>query len=162
MTFVSRPIQFLQCTMMRDSISSQTPTVVDPTESVPSHVKASQTEKAITNQDTSQREYQSSLDLSPEIQALLAENHAVVWKQDEKGNYLIKSAKGDPKNPRSWPNWRRYGVVGLASLLNNLVSDSQGTLVVRLRLTVSRSVYVSRGIVRELLRWKSSLGSARK
>ncbi|TYJ55740.1 hypothetical protein B9479_003516 [Cryptococcus floricola] len=59
--------------------------------------------------------------LSKENKQLLADNHAYVWHKDEHGNFLVKASKGDPSDPRSWPNWKRYAIVGLASLLNNLV-----------------------------------------
>ncbi len=117
--------------MTRDSISSQTPTVVNPNpqdvvthnhghiNTVPStnKLQAGQVEKAetVAKYDHSQLEYQQGLGLTKEVEDYLASQHAYVWKQDDKGNYLIKSARGDPKNPRSWPNWRRYAVVGLAS-----------------------------------------------
>ncbi|KAL0252953.1 hypothetical protein I308_102347 [Cryptococcus tetragattii IND107] len=61
------------------------------------------------------------LGLTKEQNQLLSDNYAYVWKKDDSGNLLIKSAKGDPTNPRSWPSWKRYAIVGLASLLNNLV-----------------------------------------
>lgn len=60
--------------------------------------------------------------LTKEQNHLLIDNYAYIWKKDDSGNLLIRSSKGDPTNPRSWPNWKRYGIVGLASLLNNLVS----------------------------------------
>lgn len=66
------------------------------------------------------------LGLTKEQNQLLSDNYAYVWKKDDSGNLLIKSAKGDPTNPRSWPNWKRYAIVGLASLLNNLVSCHGG------------------------------------
>ncbi|WVQ85702.1 hypothetical protein IAT38_007868 [Cryptococcus sp. DSM 104549] len=59
--------------------------------------------------------------LTKEHHELLAAQHAYVWKKDDEGNYLIKSAAGDPASPRSWANWKRYGIVILASTLNNLV-----------------------------------------
>lgn len=65
---------------------------------------------------------QKELGLSQEVERTLADNHAYVYRKDERGNLLIRSLKGDPTSPRSWPNWKRYGVVILASTLNNLVS----------------------------------------
>jgi len=47
--------------------------------------------------------------------------HAIVsYTQD--GMILIQNVKGDPDSPRSWPNWKRYGIVILASFLNNLLT----------------------------------------
>ncbi len=54
-------------------------------------------------------------------ESALLEHHAYLWKKDSQGNLFLKSSPGDPTDPRYWPNWKRYGVVGLASLLNNLV-----------------------------------------
>lgn len=68
---------------------------------------------------------QKELGLSQEVERTLADNHAYVFRKDERGNLLIRSLKGDPSSPRSWPNWKRYGVVILASTLNNLVSHMQ-------------------------------------
>jgi hypothetical protein len=72
---------------------------------------------------TSQVEHQSALGLREDVEEALVTAHAYVFKRDEQGNLLIRSTADDPDNPRSWPNWRRYAVVGLPCLLNNLVSS---------------------------------------
>jgi hypothetical protein len=33
------------------------------------------------------------------------------------GKIFLRSAKGDPDSPRSWPNWKRYGIAIFASWL---------------------------------------------
>lgn len=50
----------------------------------------------------------------------IADAHSVV-SHTEGETIFIRNAKGDPDSPRSWPNWKRYGIVILASWLNNLV-----------------------------------------
>ncbi|ORY22829.1 putative polyamine transporter [Naematelia encephala] len=71
--------------------------------------------------ETSAQEHVDEFNLSKEVRDVLAANHAIVYERDAEGNYLIKGTRGDPASPRSWPNWKRYAVVGLASWLNNLV-----------------------------------------
>ncbi|OCF73534.1 polyamine transporter [Kwoniella mangroviensis CBS 8886] len=61
------------------------------------------------------------LGINQETRQILQDNHAYIWKKDAKGNLLIKSLSSDPSSPRNWMNWKRYALVGLASLLNNLV-----------------------------------------
>ncbi|KAK8850314.1 hypothetical protein IAR55_004231 [Kwoniella newhampshirensis] len=111
----------------RNSSGSETPTAQDimtVDKAAGSHLEAGQqvkNEATIGTPTTTTATEGHALQLGKEIEAILAENHTVVWKKDDKGNLLIKSSPGDPQNPRSWPNWKRYSIVGLASLLNNLV-----------------------------------------
>ncbi|KAH8078023.1 polyamine transporter [Filobasidium floriforme] len=41
--------------------------------------------------------------------------------RDAEGSDIIRSTKEDKRNPRNYPKWKRYLIVGLASWLNNLV-----------------------------------------
>lgn len=74
--------------------------------------------------ENAQLDYQKGLGFTQEVEELLRENAAYVWKKDERGNLLVRSTKLDKGNPRNWPNWKRYGIVILASTLNNLVRSS--------------------------------------
>ncbi|WRT63889.1 uncharacterized protein IL334_000815 [Kwoniella shivajii] len=85
------------------------------------HLEAQQGTKPDQNLTEHQVVGSIDLGLSKEVESILLDNHAMVWKKDDSGNLLIKSLPGDPTSPRSWKNWKRYGLVGLASLLNNLV-----------------------------------------
>lgn len=58
---------------------------------------------------------------NPDLFHALEKEHVYLAHQDEEGNYLVRSTRSDAQNPRNWPNWKRYGVVGLASWLNILV-----------------------------------------
>jgi hypothetical protein len=113
---------------MRDSSSSPVPTMVEAPNNQPTvrPDKTQDTAEKASKVDHSQLEYQGKLGLTQDVEEALAETHAYIWKRDEHGNLLIRSTQGDPKNPRSWPNWKRYGVVGLACLLNNLVGRVVG------------------------------------
>jgi hypothetical protein len=57
---------------------------------------------------------------SPALSKAIGEAHAVISHTAD-GKIFVKSAKGDPESPRSWPNWKRYGIAIFASWLNNLV-----------------------------------------
>lgn len=59
-------------------------------------------------------------DSDPAVHQAILNAHAIVSHAQD-GKVLIQSARGDPDSPRSWPNWKRYGIVILASFLNNLV-----------------------------------------
>lgn len=59
-------------------------------------------------------------DSDPAVHQAILNVHAVISHAKD-GKVLIQSARGDPDSPRSWPNWKRYGIVILASFLNNLV-----------------------------------------
>ncbi|KAK4687539.1 hypothetical protein P7C73_g2587, partial [Tremellales sp. Uapishka_1] len=71
-------------------------------------------------------EFQNGLQLSPQVEEELNKEHAYVWKKDEEGNLLIRPLGDDPHNPRVWPNYKRYLVVGLACWLNNLMGEEFG------------------------------------
>jgi hypothetical protein len=58
---------------------------------------------------------------NPDLYHALEKEHVYLTHQDEEGNYLVRSTKSDAQNPRNWADWKRYGVVGLASWLNILV-----------------------------------------
>ncbi|KZP30509.1 MFS general substrate transporter [Athelia psychrophila] len=60
-------------------------------------------------------------DSDPAVHQAILNAHAIV-SHTQDGKVLIQSARGDPDSPRSWPNWKRYGIVILASFLNNLVT----------------------------------------
>ncbi|KAF7983746.1 hypothetical protein HWV62_19719 [Athelia sp. TMB] len=60
-------------------------------------------------------------DSDPLVHQKILDAHAVV-SHTKNGQVLIQSARGDPDSPRSWPAWKRYGIVILASFLNNLVT----------------------------------------
>ncbi|KAJ9104945.1 hypothetical protein QFC19_003740 [Naganishia cerealis] len=57
----------------------------------------------------------------PDLYRALEKEHVYLTHRDEEGNYLVKSTTSDNQNPRNWANWKRYGVVALASWLNILV-----------------------------------------
>ncbi|WWD20497.1 hypothetical protein CI109_104973 [Kwoniella shandongensis] len=111
----------------RDSLTSDTPMTTQAHDVMihdkagQTHLEAGQQEHPSTTTGTPTALGGHAVELDKEVIDILAENHAVVWKKDESGNLLIRSLHGDPQSPRSWPNWKRYGIVGLASLLNNLV-----------------------------------------
>jgi hypothetical protein len=58
---------------------------------------------------------------NPDLYHALEKEHVYLTHRDEEGNYLVRSTKSDMQNPRNWPDWKRYFVVGLASWLNILV-----------------------------------------
>ncbi len=148
--------------MARLSNASQTPTAVDvaPLRSGQLKTPNPGTIEKAPPHSHSEIEYQNTLGLSEEVQDVLRESHAYVYEKDEHGYLLIKSLKGDPRNPRSWPNWKRYGVVGLASLLNNLVSRDCSLRLDCLiwpLICLQRCVYACRGIVQVRSSWGKSL-----
>ena len=120
--------------MTRTSPVSQTPTAVDipidpstggvPRTAQPKARDAAQAETG-AKLDSSQFEFQHSLHLPKEVERALTESYAYIERRDVQGNLVIRGIKGDPRNPRSWPNWKRYAVVGLASWLNNLVREEE-------------------------------------
>ena len=122
--------------MRRTLIISEPPTAVDQAKNADSVEKSSN-----GNSNPHHLEYQNSLNLSPETQQILAESNAYVYKKESDGMLLIKSVKGDPVNPRSWPNWKRYAIVGLASFLNNLVSHPSLPSKQPLYFSISHSIY---------------------
>ena len=65
-------------------------------------------------------------DSDPLVHQKILDAHAVV-SHTKNGQVLIQSARGDPDSPRSWPAWKRYGIVILASFLNNLVRLQSGS-----------------------------------
>ncbi len=56
------------------------------------------------------------------LEAALKEHHGYISHRDENGKYIVEATGDDKRNPRNWPKWKRYGVVGLASFLNNMTT----------------------------------------
>ncbi|KAK4702416.1 hypothetical protein P7C70_g3805, partial [Phenoliferia sp. Uapishka_3] len=78
---------------------------------------------------------------------MLRDSYAIVARKGEDGSLYIRSAPGDPSSPRDWPKWKRYGIVLLASFLNNLVtigvsSYSTGTTEIASEFNVSAEVAI--------------------
>lgn len=100
-------------------------------EKLPSAV-SSQIERA-SDRSTS-LDGQQFTEIDPAVHKAIIDTHAVI-SHTRDGMILIKSVKGDPDSPRSWPNWKRYCIVILASFLNNLVRrkrDDLGNIVSQL------------------------------
>jgi len=75
---------------------------------------------AIAKLDDPKLEHDQLEHSDPTLHQALTENNAYLHRRDEHGSYLIRATKDDKTNPRNWPNWKRYAVVGLAAWLNNM------------------------------------------
>jgi hypothetical protein len=58
---------------------------------------------------------------NPDLFKALEEAGVYFAHKDQEGSDIIRSTKEDKRNPRNYPKWKRYLLVGLASWLNNLV-----------------------------------------